>query len=183
MPKAALKLEPFTPAPAVRSENGLRTPDRPYAELALRLFGGRTTRKVIAFASANSGEGVSYVVAGLAAELARAGQPATVLDGKVGLDGGAILAVPGGERSLSLYERHDSSGCLLLDCGSLEESLGVLTVASSAEGVVLIVEAGRTPKHQVERVATLIEEAGGNFLGCVLNKRRYPIPGWLYRML
>jgi Mrp family chromosome partitioning ATPase len=183
MPQAAPKLEPFAPPVDVQAENGPGAPDRPYAELAFRLLGGRTTRKVIAFASASSREGVSYVVAGLAAELARIGHRATVIDGNTGFDGTSILRAPGAEPALSFYERHETSGCLLVDCGSLEQSLGVLTVARRVDGTVLVVEAGRRSTHQVQRAAKLIEEAGGTFLGCVLNKRCYPIPGWLYRML
>jgi Mrp family chromosome partitioning ATPase len=48
---------------------------------------------------------------------------------------------------------------------------------------VLVVEAGVTNKDQIERAARVIRETGGTLLGCVLNKRRYPIPGWLYRLL
>jgi Mrp family chromosome partitioning ATPase len=183
MPQAAPKLEPFDPAPFIQAQSGLRTPDRPYGELAVRLFGGRTIRKAVAFASACSREGVSHVVAGLATELTRVGHRATVVDGKTGFDDAPVFAGSTGERSLPLWDRHDVSGCLLVDCGSHEQSLGVLTLARRVDGIVLVVEAGRTSKYQVERAAKLIEEAGGNFLGYVLNKRRYPIPGWLYRLL
>jgi hypothetical protein len=29
----------------------------------------------------------------------------------------------------------------------------------------------------------MLEQAGGSFLGFVLNQRRYPVPDWLYRRL
>jgi len=40
----------------------------------------------------------------------------------------------------------------------------------------------RTSKSQIDRAAKLVNETGGKLLGFVLNKRRYPIPRWLYRL-
>ena len=51
-----------------------------YAELAARLFGD-SGRRVVAFASAGRGAGVTYTVRRLAAELTRAGRSVVVLDG------------------------------------------------------------------------------------------------------
>jgi Mrp family chromosome partitioning ATPase len=173
---------------------------RAYAELAARLFGD-SGRSVVAFVSASRGEGVTYTVRGLAAELPRAGRSVVVLDGDLrrlrlaGLrvperETGSpppILGAPLGSESeqepavlAGLRDHYDG---ILLDCGSLQDSVSLLRVASAADGVVLVVEAGRTAKEQVERCARVIREARGTLIGFVLNKRHYPVPGWLYRML
>jgi hypothetical protein len=151
----------------------LRKPQWPYAELALRLFGTTPKARLVAFTSANRGEGISHVIAGLRTELARIGRRASVVAGAECL----------GVVESRLHNRYREVECMLLDCGSLEETTIALEVGHKADGVVLVVEAGRTSKHDVSRAIRLITQAGATVLGCVLNKRRYPIPGWLYRML
>ena len=61
--------------------------------------------------------------------------------------------------------------------------MDLLRFAPATDGVVLVVEAGRAGKEQINRAAQMITEAQGTLLGFVLNKRRYPIPNWLYRLL
>lgn len=72
---------------------------------------------------------------------------------------------------------------VLLDCPSLKESGDAALFAQAADGVVVVVEADRTRKEQVRSTLNTIEMAEGNLLGCVLNKRQYPIPEWLYQRL
>ena len=143
---------------------------RAYAELATRLAAG--DGGIIAFGSVNRREGVTHTIQGLADELDRAGGRVTVVD---------PMLEPLQKRELSeLRARHD---WVLVDCGSLDASMELLRLAPLADGVVLVTESGRTAREQVERAAQLIREARGKLLGFVLNKRRYPVPGWLYRGL
>ncbi len=72
---------------------------------------------------------------------------------------------------------------VLLDCPSLKESGDVALFAPAADGVVVVVEADHTRKEQLRGTLNTIEMAEGNLLGCVLNKRQYPIPEWLYQRL
>jgi Mrp family chromosome partitioning ATPase len=72
---------------------------------------------------------------------------------------------------------------ILLDCPSMKDSGDAAFYAPAADGVVLVVESERTRKEQVRHALNTIEMAEANVLGCVLNKRRYPIPNWLYRRL
>lgn len=58
-----------------------------------------------------------------------------------------------------------------------------LVLSRWADGVILVVEAERTRKRTALWARQQIETAGGNLLGVVLNKRRFHIPDWLYRML
>ncbi len=72
---------------------------------------------------------------------------------------------------------------ILLDCPALSDSGDAAILAPQVEGVAVIVEADRTRKEQVSSAIKTIENAEGNFLGCVLNKRRYTVPNWIYKRL
>lgn len=72
---------------------------------------------------------------------------------------------------------------ILLDCPALQTSTDALILASLVDGVVLVAEAEETTKEQVTWAMSAIEKAGGKVIGFVLNKRRYPIPSFVYRWL
>ena len=72
---------------------------------------------------------------------------------------------------------------VLIDCPALAKSNDILSLASFADGVILIVEADRTRREQIVNAERTIEFAQGRLLGHILNKRRYVIPDWIYRRL
>ena len=72
---------------------------------------------------------------------------------------------------------------ILIDCRSLRVSSEAAVLSSSVDGVAVVVEAGQTRRDEILNAQRTIENAGGKFLGFVLNKRRYPVPEWLYRRL
>ncbi len=72
---------------------------------------------------------------------------------------------------------------ILIDCRSLKDSADVAMLAASVDGVVIVVNAGESRRDEILNAQRTIETAGGNFLGFVMNKRRYPVPDWLYRRL
>ena len=72
---------------------------------------------------------------------------------------------------------------VLLDCPSLKDSGDAALFAPAADGVVVVVEAERTRKEQIRSTMNTLEMSEANLLGCVLNKRQYPIPEWLYQRL
>ena len=72
---------------------------------------------------------------------------------------------------------------VLIDCSSLKESGDASLFASAVDGVILVVEAEKTRKEQVRSSLAAMEMADANILGCVLNKRQYPVPDWLYRRI
>lgn len=72
---------------------------------------------------------------------------------------------------------------ILIDCRSLKASSEAAVLAASVDGVVVVVKAGQTRRDEILNTQRTIETAGGKFLGFVLNKRRYPVPEWLYRRL
>jgi Mrp family chromosome partitioning ATPase len=72
---------------------------------------------------------------------------------------------------------------ILIDCSALSDSGDAALLAPSANGVILVVEANRIRREQVKNSMKTINMVNGNFLGCVMNKRRYPIPNWLYHRI
>ena len=72
---------------------------------------------------------------------------------------------------------------ILIDCGSLRDSTNAAVLANSVDGVVVVVDAGHSRNDEILNAQRTIEAAGGKFLGFVLNKRRYPVPEWLYKRL
>lgn len=72
---------------------------------------------------------------------------------------------------------------ILIDCRSLRVSSEAAVLSSSVDGVAVVVEAGQTRRDEILNAQRTIENAGGKFLGFVLNKRRYPVPEWLYQRL
>jgi len=72
---------------------------------------------------------------------------------------------------------------ILIDCQPLKHSSDAAVLAASVDGVVVVVEAGRTRRDEILNARRTIEVAAGKLLGFVLNKRRYPVPEWLYKRL
>ncbi|CAN5532399.1 hypothetical protein BH10ACI2_BH10ACI2_07070 [soil metagenome] len=180
--------------------------------------------QVIAFTSAVSGEGVSYVTESFATDLAGRTKKMTVItdvdtlkkvdifhyqqlpryccktdipflhvlksDGDQ-LDGfeqnqALSLSAAGSELDQGISNlqtlRH-MFDYVLVDCPSIKESGDAAYFASAVDGVVLVVSSQNTRKEQVRNALNTIEMAEANVLGCVLNKRCYPIPNWIYRRI
>jgi len=72
---------------------------------------------------------------------------------------------------------------VLIDCPSTAVSSEAATLASLVDGVCVVVKAAQTRRGQIQHCQQAIESAGGNFLGFILNRRKYPVPNWLYRRL
>jgi len=183
IPGTALAENGYVVHPAAIGRRRASVEERAGSELTARLFKGPVPRPVIAFASVSRGEGVTRTVRGVAAELTREGTSVAALDGALSPLGGSAGVDGGPLKTQGLNAWRDRFDAIAIDCGSLEKSFDLLRVAREADGVVLVVEAGRTSKSQIDRAAKLVSESGGTLLGFVLNKRRYPIPRWLYRLL
>jgi capsular exopolysaccharide synthesis family protein len=56
-------------------------------------------------------------------------------------------------------------------------------ISHKMDGVVLVIESGKTRRQVALNVKKQLEDAGGKLLGVVLNKRRHYIPAWIYRRL
>ncbi|WP_128912404.1 tyrosine-protein kinase family protein [Granulicella sibirica] len=70
---------------------------------------------------------------------------------------------------------------VLVDAGDLLSSHDIARLGHLIDGVVLVVQADRSTKAQIERALQVLSLAGGELKGCVLNRRTYPIPDLIYR--
>ncbi len=57
------------------------------------------------------------------------------------------------------------------------------SICKTVDGVILVVEAERVRWPVIMSVKDRVMRNGGNILGVVFNKRRFYIPGWIYRLL
>ncbi|MFB3123892.1 MAG: cobalamin biosynthesis protein CobQ, partial [Candidatus Binatia bacterium] len=71
----------------------------------------------------------------------------------------------------------------VLDAPSVHGFAECRVLCAKVDGVVLVVESGRTRRQVAFNAKKQLEEAGGKLLGVVLNKRRYYIPEFIYRWL
>jgi len=72
---------------------------------------------------------------------------------------------------------------ILMDSPSLGESSSAVRLSSASDGVVLVVEAGKTRWQVIRNQVREIQVNRGTVLGVVLNKRKYPIPEFIYKRL
>ena len=72
---------------------------------------------------------------------------------------------------------------IIFDAPALFSVSSTARFARSADGVILVVEAGKVRWEVVQRGQYLLEQAQANIIGVVLNKRRFPIPPWLYKRI
>ncbi len=79
-----------------------------------------------------------------------------------------------------LEKARDHFDHVILDCPPVSNFPETRRLASRADGVVLVVNAGITMKNVALRAKRDLSEAGATLLGVVLNKREYFIPRWLY---
>lgn len=56
-------------------------------------------------------------------------------------------------------------------------------LCSKVDGVILVLEAGKTRQQVALRATKALEEAEGKLLGVVLNRKKYYIPDWIYKRL
>ncbi len=71
----------------------------------------------------------------------------------------------------------------ILDSAPITSFAESQAICSRVDGVLLVIEAGKTRSQVAIRAKKELEEAGGRLLGVVLNKRRYYIPDWIYKRL
>lgn len=81
---------------------------------------------------------------------------------------------------INLQHLRNAFDFILVDCSSMKSSGDAAMLAPSVEGVVMVVEADATRKDQVRNAINTIKSSDGNFLGCVMNKRTYTVPGFVY---
>jgi capsular exopolysaccharide synthesis family protein len=82
-----------------------------------------------------------------------------------------------------LKRMRDNFDYIILDAPPVPVFSEFRVLCAKVDGVVLVLEAGETRRHVALRAKKELEEAGGNVLGVVLNRRKFHIPRWVYRRL
>ncbi|MEO5618543.1 MAG: hypothetical protein ABIS67_12280 [Candidatus Eisenbacteria bacterium] len=72
---------------------------------------------------------------------------------------------------------------VVIDGSPLLESPEAAPMAAQADGVVLIVRAGRSKRPVLQRALDLLRRSSANVVGTVLNRRRLEIPDFIYRRI
>jgi Mrp family chromosome partitioning ATPase len=72
---------------------------------------------------------------------------------------------------------------VVLDCGAVTSSGRLWQLAPLIDDLLLVVAAGETRRDQVLYAQRIIEQSGARLSGCILNKRTYPLPTSIHRVL
>jgi Mrp family chromosome partitioning ATPase len=72
---------------------------------------------------------------------------------------------------------------IVVDCPAMESGEYSTLLPEETDGIFLVIRAEGTRPAVVTHAKSLVEQAGGRFLGAVLNARRNYIPDFLYRLL
>lgn len=161
------------------------------------------------FTASSAREGVSYVIGAVARELAAVtGEKVLVADASaignfaprhdvepsepVLREGNGVYRLrppqsPNGatriERFTLLRQLKALFPFVLIDAPALDASSEAIEFAAREKGLVLVVGAGSAQRSRLVRAKGMVEAAGVDLLGCVVNRRTYPIPDFLYRRL
>ncbi len=107
-----------------------------------------------------------------------------------------LYVLPSGARcalSLSVFQSRQFDELLgaaremfeyvVIDAPALPEHPETLLLSRKADGVILVVESERTRKQSALWAKQQIEMTGATLLGVILNRRKYRVPGWLYKRI
>ncbi len=70
---------------------------------------------------------------------------------------------------------------VLIDSSAILEAPETVIVGSLADGIAMVIYAGKTRREVIKRAMVMVEKLDGKFIGTVLNRKRYHIPEFLYK--
>jgi len=82
-----------------------------------------------------------------------------------------------------LEEARRAYDAVVLDAAPVTTSPETPPLAERVDGVVLVVQTGRTKREVVQRALGILGQFEKTFLGVVLNRKKYYIPEFIYRRL
>ena len=77
----------------------------------------------------------------------------------------------------------ESFDCVILDAPPVNKSVETKVMSKKVDGVILVIESGRTRRPVAINAKKELEEAGANIIGVILNRRKHYIPEWIYKRL
>ena len=72
---------------------------------------------------------------------------------------------------------------VIVDCAPVGGFPDAQAICGRVDGVILVIESGKTRSQVALRAKKELEDAGGRVLGVVLNRRKHYIPEWIYKRL
>jgi capsular exopolysaccharide synthesis family protein len=72
---------------------------------------------------------------------------------------------------------------VIFDAPAVASSPETAPMCSYVDGIVVVVQAGKTKREIVQRSLDSIARYDGNVLGVILNRKKYYIPGFLYKRI
>ena len=72
---------------------------------------------------------------------------------------------------------------VILDAPPVNSYAETKVMGKKVDGVVLVIESGKTRRQVATRAKHEMEEAGAKVLGVILNRRKHYIPEWIYKRL
>jgi Mrp family chromosome partitioning ATPase len=72
---------------------------------------------------------------------------------------------------------------IVIDGPPLDEAPESIALSAKVDGVILVIDAQHTRRKIALRAKKRIEEVGGRLIGLVLNRRKYYVPRWLYKVI
>jgi len=101
-----------------------------------------------------------------------------------GSTGGSSVKIPPSDDLARLLDAAKQDyRFIVVDMPALDEDSSAVRLAASCDGVVLVVETERLRWETISRTKHRLAQYHGNVLGVLLNKRRFPVPNWLYAAL
>ena len=98
--------------------------------------------------------------------------------------GVASLDAFGEERLMMLIaELRSNFEYVLIDTAPVGSYPECVVLSNKVDGVILVVKYGGTRREIVKRAKETITRADGRVLGVILNRRKFPIPEFLYRRM
>ena len=86
------------------------------------------------------------------------------------------------DKTLAMWAKlREKFDLILIDSSS--DNLEAMDYCRNVDGVILILEAGKTRRKTAENIKKKIIASGATLLGGVLNKRKYYIPDFIYKRL
>lgn len=82
-----------------------------------------------------------------------------------------------------LEEARSDFDLVVLDCPSLQSSTLALELGTCVDGYVAVVGANSARRQNIQDLISQLGASSSPTLGYLLNRRHYPVPEWLYRIL
>lgn len=70
---------------------------------------------------------------------------------------------------------------VLIDTSAILEAPETPIIGSYSSGIVIVIQAGKTKREVIKRAMLMMQKLDGEFIGSVLNRKKYYIPEFIYR--